>query len=486
MAPTAGATPQRTREAGADSSEGVPMPETFDAIIIGTGQAGKPLAGALAEAGWKTAIVERGRVGGTCLIDGCTPTKTLVASARVAHLARRAAEYGVDVGGVEIDMPRVRQRKREVVDRFSAGSERGMLRQETLELVKGDARFIEPHAVEVRLSDGGVRRLTADRIFINAGARPRVPPIPGLVRGLYLDSTSILELGDVPEHLVVLGGGFIGLEFAQMFRRFGAQVTIVEAGGQIAGREDADVAEAITGILREDGITVHTGMEATRVDPLDGGGIAVRGRLGQEEHTVHGSHLLVATGRTPNTEALGLDAAGIGLDERGYIRVNDRLETDVAGIYALGDIAGSAPFTHVAYDDYRVVRRNLLEGGSRTRTGRMTPYTVFLDPQLGRIGLSETEARAQGHEFRVAKIAMSRVARAIETGETRGFMKAVVDAKTERILGAAVLALDGGEVMSVLQVAMMGDLPYTALRDGIFAHPTLAESLNNLFMALEG
>jgi pyruvate/2-oxoglutarate dehydrogenase complex dihydrolipoamide dehydrogenase (E3) component len=461
------------------------MAERLDAIIIGTGQAGKPLAGALAGAGWKTAIIEKGRVGGTCVIDGCTPTKTMIASARVAHLARRAADYGVRVGGVEVDLSAVRQRKRDVVDDFSTASERGMQRHETLELIFGEARFVDAREIEVRLNDGGTRRLAAERIFINAGARPSVPPIPGLDAVPYLDSTSILELGEVPGHLVVLGGGFIGLEFAQMFRRFGAGVTVVERADRIAGREDADVAEAITRILRDDGIAVHTAMEAASIEASEEGGVVVRTRCAGQDYTLRGSHLLVSAGRTPNTDSLDLDAAGIETDERGYIRVNERLETNVPGVFALGDIAGSAPFTHVAYDDYRVVRSNLLDGGSRTTADRPTPYTVFIDPQLGRIGLSEREAREQGHEVRVAKMPMTRAARAIETDETRGLMKAVVDAKTDRILGAAVLGVEGGEVMSVLQVAMMGDLPYTVIRDGVFAHPTLAESLNTLFTTLD-
>jgi pyruvate/2-oxoglutarate dehydrogenase complex dihydrolipoamide dehydrogenase (E3) component len=461
------------------------MTEQLDAIIIGTGQAGKPLAGALARAGWRTAIVEKDRVGGTCVIEGCTPTKTMIASARVAHLARRAADYGVHTEGVEVDLATVRKRKRDVVDMFSTGSERGMQRHETLELIFGEARFIGTHEIEVRLRDGGTRRLAADRIFVNAGARPRVPPIPGLESVPYLNSTSIMELDETPEHLVVLGGGFIGLEFAQMFRRFGADVTVIERGEQIAGREDPDVADAITSIFREDGIAVHTGMEALRVEVSAGGGIGVQARCAGQEYTIRGSHMLVAAGRTPNSDALDIDAAGLEADERGYIRVNERLETNLPGVYALGDIAGSAPFTHVAYDDYRVVRANLLDDGSRTTTDRPTPYTVFIDPQLGRIGLSESQAREKRLNIRVAKIPMTRVARAIETDETRGFMKAIVDADTDRILGAAVLGIEGGEVVSVLQVAMMGGLPYTAIRDGIFAHPTLAESLNNLFMTLD-
>jgi pyruvate/2-oxoglutarate dehydrogenase complex dihydrolipoamide dehydrogenase (E3) component len=462
------------------------MAEQLDAIIIGTGQAGKPLAGAFAKAGWKTAIIEKGRVGGTCVIEGCTPTKTMVASARVAHLARRAGDYGVHAEGVEVDLATVRQRKRDVVDMFSTGSERGMQRHETLELIFGEARFVGPREVEVRLRDGGTRRLAAPKIFINAGARPRTPPISGLDGVPYLDSTSVMELAEVPDHLIVLGGGFIGLEFAQMFRRFGANVTVVERGEQIAGREDRDVADAIASILRDDGITVHTSAEVVRVDRVDGDGVAVTFAIAEREYTARGSHLLVAAGRTPNTDTLDVDAAGLRTDERGYIRVDERLETDVQGVYALGDIAGSAPFTHVAYDDFRVVRANLLDGQDRTTRDRPTPYTVFIDPQLGRIGLSESQAREERRNVRIATLPMTRVARAIETDETRGFMKAVVDADTDRILGAAVLGVEGGEVMSVLQVAMMGGLPYTALRDGIFAHPTLAESLNNLFMTLDG
>lgn len=459
--------------------------DRFDGIIIGTGQAGKPLAGALAEAGWRTAIIERDRVGGTCVINGCTPTKAMVASARVAHLARRASDYGVRTGSVHVDLAAVRQRKREMVDMFSTGSERGMRRHDSLELIFGDARFLAPHEIEVRLNGGGTRRLTAEKIFINTGTRPRVPPVPGLDAVDHLDSTSIMELGEVPEHLLVLGGGFIGLEFAQMFRRFGAQVTVIEQGAKLAGREDEDVAEAIEHILRQDGVSVHTSCEVTRVDAGADGGVSVRVRAGTRERAIAGSHILVAIGRTPNTESLDLAAAALETDARGYVRVNERLETESPGVYALGDVAGSPPFTHIAYDDYRVVRANLLDAGCRTTRDRLLPYTVFIDPQLGRIGMTEREAREMGLEIRVAKLPMTGVARAIETGETRGFMKAIVDVHTDRILGAAILGLEGGEIAAVLQVAMMGGVPYTTLRDGIFAHPTLAESLNNLFMALD-
>jgi pyruvate/2-oxoglutarate dehydrogenase complex dihydrolipoamide dehydrogenase (E3) component len=461
------------------------MTERLDAIIVGTGQGGKPLAGALAQAGWRTAIIERGRVGGTCVIDGCTPTKTMIASARVAHLARRAFDYGVQTGSIEVDLAAVRRRKREIVDEFSAASERGMRRHDTLELIPGDARFVGSHELEVALNEGGARRITAEKIFINAGARPSVPPIAGLGEVEFLDSTSIMELSTVPRHLVVLGGGFIGLEFAQMFRRFGSEVTVVERAPRLAGREDEDVADAIEQILREDGITVRTAAEVVRVSAATGGGVQVEVRAGELEYQIRGSHLLVAVGRTPNTDSLSVAAAGLETDERGYIRVNDRLETSVPGVYALGDIAGSPPFTHTAYDDFRVIRTNVLDGGDASTRGRLLPYAVFIDPELGRVGMSEREAREKGFEVRIAKLPMTSVARAIEVNETRGFLKAVVDARSDRILGAAVLGLNGGELVSVLQTAMMGDLSYTALRDGMFAHPTLAESLNNLFMTME-
>jgi pyruvate/2-oxoglutarate dehydrogenase complex dihydrolipoamide dehydrogenase (E3) component len=461
------------------------MAEKLDAIIIGTGQAGKPLAGALAQAGWRTAIVERARVGGTCIIEGCTPTKTMIASARVAHLARRSSDYGVCTGSVEVDLTAVRRRKREMVDKFSAGNERGMRRHKTLELILGEARFVGSHEVVVTLNEGGTRRLTAPKIFINAGGRPTVPPIPGLGDVDYLDSTSIMELSEVPDHLIVLGGGFVGLEFAQMFRRFGSDVTVVERATGLAAGEDEDVAEAIEQILRDDGISVHTAAEVVRVSSAVGDEVQVEVRAGGAEHAIRGSHLLVAVGRTPNTDALCVRAAGLETDESDYLRVNDRLETNVPGVYALGDIAGSPPFTHIAYDDYRVIRTNILEGGNASTRDRLLPYTIFIDPQLGRVGMSEREAREKGRDVRIAKLPMTSVARAIEVGETRGFLKAAVDARSRQILGAAVLGLEGGEVVSIIMTAMMGNLPYTALRDGIFAHPTLAESLNNLFMTVD-
>lgn len=462
------------------------MPEELDGIIIGTGQAGKPLAGALAEAGWRMAIIEKGRVGGTCVIEGCTPTKTMVASARVAYLAGRGAVFGVDTGEVSVNMEAVRKRKRDIVDSWSSGSQKGMERHETMELIFGQARFSGPHEVTVDLPEGGERILSAANIFINAGARPAVPPIPGLDSTQYLDSTSIMELGEVPEQLIILGGGYIGLEFGQMFRRFGASVSILEMNDRLLKSEDDDVSTEIAEILRGEGIDVLVGVRAEAVRTGSAGGIEVDVTNGEGTHTLVGSQLLVAIGRTPNTDLLDAEAAGIELTDRGFIAVNDRLETNVPGVYALGDINGGPPFTHIAYDDFRVVKENLLGTGHASRAGRPVPYTLFIDPQLGRVGLSEQAAKEQGYRIRVAKLPMSRVARAIESEETRGFMKAVVDAETDQILGAAVLGIEGGEVASVLQMAMMGRVPYTALRDGVFAHPTLSEALNNLFMAMEG
>jgi pyruvate/2-oxoglutarate dehydrogenase complex dihydrolipoamide dehydrogenase (E3) component len=458
--------------------------ETFDAVVVGTGQGGKPLAADLATAGWRTAIVEKGRVGGTCVVCGCTPTKTMIASARVAHIARRAADYGIEAGPVSVDLETVRRRKRQIVDEWTAGSRKGLERHENLELIMGKAGFVAPHEVEVTLREGGSRRLAADHIFLNVGGRPAVPSIPGLDGIPYLTSTSVMELGAVPEHLIVLGGGFVGLEFGQMFRRFGAAVTIVERGPRLVGREDEDISEAIREVFEEEGIRVLTESEAVSVGRTENSGLRLRVRAEGQETDLHGSHLLVAAGRASNADILNLEATGLATNERGWIPVNERCETEVEGIWALGDVTGAPPFTHIAYDDYRVIRANLLEGGARTTTDRLLPYAVFIDPQLGRVGLTEREALERGYNVRVAKLPMTRVARAIEVDETRGFMKAVVDAETDRILGAAVLGIEGGEVVSVLQMAMVGELPYQVLRDAVIAHPTLAESINNLFMTL--
>ena len=453
--------------------------EQFDAVIIGSGQGGNPLAGALAKVGKKTAMIERQDVGGTCINRGCTPTKTMVASARVAYLARRAADYGVHTGPITVDLAKVRERKRAIVTSWRESGEQ-RLEQGHVELIRGEACFTGPRQLQVALTGGGERRLTASQIFIDTGTRNTTPKIEGLESVAWLDNESLMELDHVPEHLVVVGGGYIGVEFSQMFRRFGSQVTIVQSNSQLLAMEDADVAEEATKILREDGIQVLLDARAQKIAGSQEG-VVLNVTVAGQPQTVTGTHLLLAVGRTPNTQALKPAAGGIALDSKGFIHANERLETTAEGVFVIGDVKGGPQFTHIAYDDYRILKTNLLDGGERTTTGRMIPYTVFMDPQLGRIGMTEKDAKKSGRTIRVARMPMTSVARAMEVDETRGLMKAIVDAETDEILGASVFGLEGGEVMTVLQTAMMGGLKYTALRDGVFAHPTLAESLNNLF-----
>jgi len=457
----------------------------YDAILIGAGQANNPLSTALAEAGWSVALVEREHVGGTCINEGCTPSKTMIASARVAHMARRGANYGVETGSIEVDLTRVRERKRNIVKSFRSGNRQRLEEAEGVDLLMGEARFIGPKSVEVDVNDGSTCHLTAEKIFINTGQRPRSLDLPGLDDVPSLNSTTVMELGEVPEHLLVLGGGYVGVEFGQMFRRFGSEVTIVQRSAQVLSHEDADIAEEVIDILREDGIEILLNTDAVRVEEDAQGAVALHVDGPDGESVVKGSHLLVAVGRVPNTEHLNLEAAGIETYHHGYVKVNERLETNVPGIYALGDVKGGPAFTHVSYDDFRIVRANLLEDGDASTDDRTLIYTVFIDPQLGRAGLTEEMARDRGYDVRVARMPMSHVARALEVDEPRGVMKAVVDAETDQILGAAILGLEGGEVASVLRVAMMGNLSYTALRDAMLPHPTLAEALNNLFMTLE-
>ncbi|MCL4860371.1 MAG: mercuric reductase [Caldilineaceae bacterium] len=458
---------------------------THDALIIGVGQAGNSLARALAGAGWKTAVIERRYVGGACVNDGCTPTKTMIASARVAYLARRGMDYGVEHNAARVDLAVVRRRKARLVEDSRHRIQRAMDEDENIDFIQGEARFVAPQTVEARLCDGGEQTLSAPHIVINSGARPMIPAIPGLDAAPFLDSTTIMELDKTPRHLLVLGGGYIGLEFGQMFRRFGAEVTIVHRGRQLLGREDADIADAVAAILREDGIEVLLQANTVRVAPQAGGGVALTAQTPAGERTLAGSHLLVATGRTPNVEALNLATAGVDTTPKGFIQVNERLETSAPGVYAAGDVNGGPAFTHIAYDDFRILRHNLLERGNdalpAVTMGRQVPYTVFIDPQLGRIGLTEREARRQGRRVRIAKMPMSHVARALEMDETRGLIKVVVDAESDQLLGAAVLGVEGGELATQLQIAMLGKLPYPILRDAIFPHPGLAEAFNNLF-----
>ncbi len=458
---------------------------SYDLIVIGAGQGGGPLAGTAADNGLSSALIEHKHVGGTCVNEGCTPTKTMIASARVAHLARRAEDYGVETGEVSVDMETVRERKRDIVDMFRSGSRSSVEETDGLDLIEGKGRFVDENTVEVRFDDGSTQTLTADRIVINTGTRPVIPPIDGLDETDYLTSTTIMELGEVPDHLLILGGGYIGLEFGQMFRRFGADVTILDMGEHILGREDADVAEALEEILGEDGIQIFNETTLTAVDQLHDGDITAHLDGPDAPGHLRVSHLLVAAGRRPNTDDLNPDAAGVELDDRGHVAVNDRLETSADNVYAIGDVTGGPAFTHVSYDDYRVVRDNLFNGASKTTEDRIVSYTLFTDPQLGRVGLSEEQAHEQDLDVEVATMPMTHVARALEVDESRGLMKAVVDADTKQLLGAAVLGIEGGEVMSILHTAMMGEVPVTRLKEAPYAHPTLAESLNNLFAGIE-
>jgi pyruvate/2-oxoglutarate dehydrogenase complex dihydrolipoamide dehydrogenase (E3) component len=456
----------------------------YQALIIGSGQGGNPLARALAGAGFRTALIEREHVGGTCINEGCTPTKTMVASARVAYLGRRSSDYGVHHGDVRIDMQRVRQRKRDIVATFRSGIQKRLEKTKNLDLIFGEASFTAAKSIAVRQKGSASRTLTAEKIFINAGTRPGVPDLDGLNTVPFLNSTSIMELDSVPEHLLVLGGGYVGLEFGQMFRRFGSRVSIVHRGAQLLKFEDTDVAQEIAAILKQDGIDIFLNAKPEGV-AKSGAKLNLAIRVNQGRQMLEGSQLLVATGRVANSDTLKVSAAGIATDDGGFIKVNERLETNVDGVYALGDIKGPPAFTHISYDDFRVLRTNLIEKGNATTKDRLVPYTVFIDPQLARVGMTEAQAREQGKNFRVAKMPMNYIARALEVDESRGFMKALVDGNSNQIIGAAILGLEGGELMATLEIAMMAKLPYPVLREAIFAHPTLAESFNNLFTFFE-
>ena len=454
--------------------------EHHDAIVIGTSQGGRFLPVELAKAGQKVALVERDQLGGVCVNRGCTPTKTMVASARLAYQAGRGAEYGVRIGPVSVDLAAVRERKRAMV----AGARQNYasrLTQDGLDLIEGQAHFTGPKTVEVALADGGTRQISAPLIVIDAGTRPRPLSITGAGDVPVLDSTSIMELDELPEHLIIVGGGYIALEFGQMFRRFGSEVTIIQRGVRLMMSEDEDVADEVAATFREDGVTVLTSSTPVHVEPAGGGRLRLAVRTEDGERQLEGSHLLSAIGRIPNTDALTPAAAGIRLDGRDFIEVDEYLQTSVPGVYPMGDIKGGPAFTHLSYDDYRILHANLINEQKASTKNRIVPYTVFIDPQLGRVGMTEREARTQGLAIRVAKLPMSAVIRALETGETRGFMKAVVDAGNGQILGCAVIGSEGGEIMTMIQVAMLGKVTHTAMADAIFTHPLLAEGLNSLF-----
>jgi pyruvate/2-oxoglutarate dehydrogenase complex dihydrolipoamide dehydrogenase (E3) component len=458
------------------------MAEQYDVLILGSGQAGNPLSSDFAKAERRVALIERAEVAGTCINYGCTPTKTMVASAQRAWQVRHAGELGIEVDSMRVNLEHVRARKRKIVEQFRTSSEKRFASGQP-ELVRGEARFVGPKEIAVALKAGGERRLVAETIVINTGDSPTVPKIAGIENVPHLDNVSLMELDAVPEHLLILGGGYEAVEFGQMFRRFGSAVTVIQRGKHLLDREDVDISEAVEAILREDGLTIRTGANAIRVDGKAG---AVTVHV-EDGTSVAGSHLFVAVGRSPNTKDLHLDAAGVATDAHGYIKVDEELRTNMPGIYAVGDVKGGPAFTHVSYDDYRILRDNLILDttsggkGKRRTTDRTTVYVVYMDPQLGRVGLTEAEARKSGRKVKVARMPVTSIARATETGESRGLLKAVVDAETEEILGAAILAPEGGELMSMLELAMMGKLRYSTLENAVFAHPAYAESLNTLW-----
>ena len=456
------------------------MPETerYEILIIGSGEAGKYLTWTMAQDGRRTAVVERKYVGGSCPNIACMPSKNVIRSAKAAWFARHGAEYGVKTGPVSTDMKSVLSRKRRMVesevqfhlDRFKATG---------ADLIKGEARFVAPRTVEVHLNEGGRRTITGDRVFLDLGSRAAIPDIPGLAATKPMTHVEALDLDRLPEHVLVLGGGYVGLELAQALRRFGSQVTMIERGRQIAAREDPDVAQALLENFTSEGIAVLFDTHVRHVEGLSGEEIRIHVENGQGEKKIEATDLLVAAGRTPNTLGIGLDAAGVELDTGGYIKVTERLETTAPAVWAMGDCAGSPQFTHVAFDDFRVVRDNL-NGGNRTTRDRLIPFCLFTDPELARVGMNESEARRRGIAYRLAKIPMAAVLRAVTLSETRGFVKILIDVQSDRILGFTVLGVEGSEMMAAVQTAMLGGLPYTVLRDAIFTHPTTAEGLVGL------
>jgi pyruvate/2-oxoglutarate dehydrogenase complex dihydrolipoamide dehydrogenase (E3) component len=453
----------------------------YDAILVGSGQAANPLAKKLADAGWKTALIERHWVGGTCVNVGCTPTKTLIASGRVAYLVKRSADFGIRTAGFEVDVKTFLQRKNSIVLASREGSTKSLLNTANLDLIFGSAVFTGPKELMVTKNDGSREIMTAEHIFLDTGAISVIPPIPGLSDIPYLTSTSILDLMEIPEHLVIIGAGYIALEFGQLYRRLGSEVTMIESGSQFLPKEDDDVAGEIRKILEEDGIRILTSAGVTGVTP----GNPIRVDVKHSDISqIMATHVLVATGRKPDTAGLNTAAAGIRLDEHGFIAVNGQLETNVPGIYALGDVKGGLQFTHISWNDHMIMYKNLIEKAGLSIADRVPVYCLFTDPELGRVGLTEKEARAKGLEIKVASIPAGYVARATENGETRGMLKVIVNAADRKILGAAMLMTGGGEVMSVVQMAMTGGVTYDRVRDGMYAHPTFAESLNNLFAKL--
>jgi pyruvate/2-oxoglutarate dehydrogenase complex dihydrolipoamide dehydrogenase (E3) component len=460
----------------------MPEIERYDILVIGSGESGKWITWTLAQAGHRTAVVERKYIGGSCPNIACLPSKNVIRSAKANWFAKHGEEYGVESGPVSTDMKGVLARKRKMVegevqfhlDRFKATG---------AELIKGEARFVSPKTVEVRLNEGGERTVSGDRVFLDLGSRAALPDIPGLAAAKPTTHVEALDLDRLPGHVIVLGGGYVGLELAQALRRFGSEVTVIELGRQLVSGEDPDIVEALLNNFKNEGIKVLVETRVREVSGVSGANVRIRAENSQGEQVIEGTDLLVATGRTPNTHRIGLEAAGVELDARGYIKVNERLETTAAGVWAMGDCAGSPQFTHVAFDDFRVVRDNL-NGGNRTTRNRLVPFCMFTDPELARVGLNETEAKKQGLAYRLARLPMAAVLRAVTLGETRGFVKMLIDAQSDRILGFTAFGVEASEMLAAVQTAMLGQLPYTVLRDAIFTHPTVAEGLVGLLAAV--
>lgn len=446
----------------------------YDSLVIGSGQGGNPLAMQLAGRGEKVALIESQHLGGTCINTGCTPTKTMIASAQIAYYARNAERWGVHTGEVQVNLKEVLRRKNEIVESFRSGWERNAAKEEKLDLFRARARFAGPKKVRV-----GTETIEAQRIFIDTGASPTIPPIAGLNSVPYLTNVSLLELSDIPEHLLVLGGGYVGLEFGQMFRRFGSDVTVIHNGERILRMEDDDVTSELQQALEAEGIRFRFEARATKAERKEGRILlTIETQNGPE--TISGSHLLIATGRTPNTKDLDLDKAGVETDQKGFIVVNERLETSAKDVWALGDVTGGPAFTHISYNDYQIIYGNLYEGKNLRTSSRIVSYAVYTDPTLGRVGLTEKAARASGRRLKIGKVPMKNVARAKERAETQGLMKIVIDAGTDRVLGAAILAVEGGELVQILSTLMLAEKPYTLLKGAIYIHPTLAEGFFGL------
>ena len=454
--------------------------KTYDAIVIGSGQGGVPLAINIAELGWQVALIEQGQLGGSCINYGCTPTKSMVSSARIAHYAKVAPEFGIHPGKIRVNMAEIVARKNEIVESFRSGIEDQVNTNTNLTLYRGRGRLTGPHEVEVN-----GEKLSSGKIFINTGTRPRILPIPGLDQVEYLTNRNLIDLATVPAHLIALGGNYLGLEFGQMFRRFGSEVTVIELSDQIVPREDPEVSESLKEALEKEGMTFKLGAKTTKVAKTpDGVAVTIDNKDGTNE-TLSGSHLLVCVGQTPNSDDLGLDQAGIEIDQAGFIKHNGKLETNVPGVWVLGDVKGGPAFTHVSYDDYLVIYDNLVNGKNRTIDRRVVPYALYTDPELGRIGLSEREARKAGYRLKIGSVPVAYIARAIERGETNGLMKIVINAENDRILGATILGPDGGELVQILMALMMADAPWTLFQNAMFIHPTVAEGFFALMANVE-